>query len=616
MSKQLTLFGKRAVPASYFTNPKSDYERFVNKKWSESSERFGRKQNFLQFVLVEWEKIKNDKERLVKYLENEQHSPSKKVHRPSFFQPPTVTSMSRPINPLLSKPAIVSRKQNTTPLPRMNIAETLNVPTSPRESYLLSQEFQMIKAFLSDIAFKRLDDFFTDDIVSDDSLVKTLASISFDWKTFSSLRKSYLNQSKYKRNSNIKSNLREIDIKCSELAMIFGEVCKLRTNPTMRAALISETYLKKAEKIKELICTIGIIQTKITNKDLLSNLRRRLKQQSNNSTSRKSGELHKCICYNNSKLSWEDTFDVFLDHENSNLALHGPLTTTQLTEIGQIISENIVTTVSEIEIVMNDDCLHQILRHMPVMFLKTEKSGVFLNLQEFVYTPGAIEALLECSSPASGDDDLDKMPPKESDIAPTENPNEDKLVQNPSSKSCGQPSLVSRFPDLVDAASEFVKQHGFSAQCRRRTETGYSSGVTVAEIRQHLLKEIPGLREHGISLTTIRRLFQAPNKGNRASKRYRCLVDARVATKSNRYREFHPDSHYLFSRNKHRREFCTLFKSEACIVSMDDMAKIKVGAPAVSRYHQLRRLCPTMDMPNYADHDFPVPNYLLSASGE
>ncbi|CAB4044267.1 PREDICTED: uncharacterized protein LOC105443326 [Paramuricea clavata] len=100
-----------------------------------------------------------------------------------------------------------------------------------------------------------------------------------------------------------------------------------------------------------------------------------------------------------------------------------------------------------------------------------------------------------------------------------------------------------------------------------------------------------------------------------ASRRYHCLVDARVATKSNRYREFHPDSHYLFSRNKHRREFCTLFQSDVCIASMDDMAKIKVGAPAVSRYHQLRRLCPTMDMPNYADHDFLVPNYLLSASG-
>jgi hypothetical protein len=48
---------------------------------------------------------------------------------------------------------------------------------------------------------------------------------------------------------------------------------------------------------------------------------------------------------------------------------------------------------------------------------------------------------------------------------------------------------------------------------------------------------------------------------------------------------------------------------------MDDMAKIKVGAPAVSRYHQICRIFSSSDMPNLSDHDFPVPNYLLSVSG-
>ena len=58
-----------------------------------------------------------------------------------------------------------------------------------------------------------------------------------------------------------------------------------------------------------------------------------------------------------------------MDNENSNIPQR-PLTTTQLIKIAQIISENIVTTVSEIGIIMNDDCLHQILKHMPVMYLK------------------------------------------------------------------------------------------------------------------------------------------------------------------------------------------------------------------------------------------------------
>ena len=148
MSKQLTLFGKRAVPSAYFKNPSNDYELFVNKKWVESSEKFGRKQDFLAFAIVEWEKIKNDKVNLAKYLENEQSSCSKKVYRPNFLQPPTVSSISRSNNPfILSIPAKTSRNQTTAPLPTVKTGETLNVPTSCRESYLVSQEFRMINIF-------------------------------------------------------------------------------------------------------------------------------------------------------------------------------------------------------------------------------------------------------------------------------------------------------------------------------------------------------------------------------------------------------------------------------------------------------------------------------------
>ena len=60
--------------------------------------------------------------------------------------------------------------------------------------------------------------------------------------------------------------------------------------------------------------------------------------------------------------------------------------------------------------------------------------------------------------------------------------------------------------------------------------------------------------------------------------------------------------------------FVILLGSDACILSMDDMAKIKVRAPAVSRYHQVRRLFTSTDMPNLNDRSFPVPNYLLSVS--
>ena len=92
------------------------------------------------------------------------------------------------------------------------------------------------------------------------------------------------------------------------------------------------------------------------------------------------------------------------------------------------------------------------------------------------------------------------------------------------------------------------------------------------------------------------------------------IINVRVGTKLNSYREHHLHAHYLFARNKQRREFATLFSDHVTMISTYDMAKIKVGPPAVSRYHQIQRLFPTSYSPNYSDHDFPVPNYLLSVS--
>ena len=67
------------------------------------------------------------------------------------------------------------------------------------------------------------------------------------------------------------------------------------------------------------------------------------------------------------------------------------------------------------------------------------------------------------------------------------------------------------------------------------------------------------------------------------SKRYKALVDSKLGVKNNSFREYHEDSHYLFARNKQRREFATLLGPKACILSMDDMAKLKAGSLSILR---------------------------------
>ena len=39
-------------------------------------------------------------------------------------------------------------------------------------------------------------------------------------------------------------------------------------------------------------------------------------------------------------------------------------------------------------------------------------------------------------------------------------------------KKRGQPSIVSKFPEIVGRMTDFLKQHGYAAHNRRRTTTG------------------------------------------------------------------------------------------------------------------------------------------------
>lgn len=613
MSKQLTLFGKRASVEAYFKDPKNDYERFVNRKWEETHEKFGRKHDFLQAVLKDWDSVKNDPSAVKKYLEH-RPPPSKSIARSSFVnlisKSPVSTVLAKNVRTQSTSPPL----QSTCTFPCQSTIANVPNDLSGRAQYLESHEHELIKTFMVEIGFNQQDSFFTDDILNDESLLKTLASLSYSWNTFSPLKKTYMAFSLRVRETNLKIRLEEIDSVCSELVGLLKQCTKLKTLHTMTASLISQTYLTKLEVIKNIVFKVGQLNMKVADKNILSDLRRRIKQQDGSKltlTSRKPDELHACFCYNNTNLTWEEAFDNIIIMENSGIT-QDPLSTDQLRAIASITSENIVTMPEETGCVMTNDALHQILKLMPVMLLQTKTGAIFLNLHEFVYTPGAIEALLLCSD-IHDDMDSDSELHDHSDLSETcTRP----TTGDQSAKTTpGQPSICSKFPDLVNIAADFVKQHGFAAQSRRRTGTGSSSGVSVAQIREHLLDKVPGLREHGISTSTTRRLFHAPDKGNVASHRYKALIDARIGCKKNSYREYHPDSHYLFARNKQRREFCTMLDADSCILSMDDMAKIKVGAPAVSRYHQIRRIFHSSDMPNLNDHDFPVPNYLLSVSG-
>ena len=170
--------------------------------------------------------------------------------------------------------------------------------------------------------------------------------------------------------------------------------------------------------------------------------------------------------------------------------------------------------------------LEKVRKIVKTMYLKSPTKSLFINLHEFVLIPGFFESIFL----------LGKLADSEVEGAETV-VDIDSVNDNDCRKVIGgQPSITSKFPQIVDVVAEFIKQHGFSAQNRRQAETGYSTGVTVKQIQQHLYTNYPELKEHKISLTTIRRMFQAPNKHLKAASRYKALINARVGTKQNSHR--------------------------------------------------------------------------------
>ena len=68
-----------------------------------------------------------------------------------------------------------------------------NIPVklSEQESYLKSNEHQLVIQSLPEIGSKNLDNFFTDDVIEDQTLMQTLASFAYSWNAFNSLTATY-----------------------------------------------------------------------------------------------------------------------------------------------------------------------------------------------------------------------------------------------------------------------------------------------------------------------------------------------------------------------------------------------------------------------------------------
>ena len=174
-----------------------------------------------------------------------------------------------------------------------------------------------------------------------------------------------------------------------------------------------------------------------------------------------------------------------------------------------------------------------------------------------------------------------------------------------------------QFPQMIDIILELLDQgdeHGHStAESKRRTSTS-NLGVTVQKVQQHLRMRMgDSFPASGISMSTIRRLMMPPNTSAHAASYYKKLIDAKPPPLRNNVRNSSGDAHYANADILMTAEYFALHGQLA--LCLDNMNKIKVGALAVSRFHRIARLFLKGTEPDYEDHDFPTPGYLITCSG-
>ena len=192
------------------------------------------------------------------------------------------------------------------------------------------------------------------------------------------------------------------------------------------------------------------------------------------------------------------------------------------------------------------------------------------------------------------------------------------LELNPSAtpKKPGPVPLFQRFPEIITEANTFLTDNGLAAHSRRRSDTSYSMGTTLQQLKLHLLKTVPGLNTVGISNSAVHLLFRPANKMHTLGRRHHAVLNAKVARKRNDARKNHPNAYHCASTVKAAKQFCEKYPQLCTFVSVDDKAKGNMnGKPFVSRYHQNRAFYMEGEGPNFSDHDFPMASYLAVLSG-
>ena len=267
--------------------------------------------------------------------------------------------------------------------PRLSQTSNANEAIYNRETFLNEKEMEQLKTFFTQMEIP-FTNFFTEDVKNDQKLLDCFKTFAYEWDKFSELKTQYEGGKARDRETQLSSKLVEIDASIEQIKLLLEEICSMSPKKTLSTYEMSQSYLKKANMITETSVALGALKKVVTNRDFLTSLRRRLKQQNddtNKSFVRSENELLNFFCESDTKLKWGVVQDNLIDFENSRFNL-GTIERDELLTTAGILSENVVTFMSELPFNVTPEKVRKIVKLMPVIYLKNNQNLAFVNLHE------------------------------------------------------------------------------------------------------------------------------------------------------------------------------------------------------------------------------------------
>ena len=122
--------------------------------------------------------------------------------------------------------------------------------------------------------------------------------------------------------------------------------------------------------------------------------------------------------------------------------------------------------------------IKQLAVHLPILILTKLKCSHIVNMHQIDSNDAELDEIFEVRQ-----DDENLPEAKES-------------VEKNAGRQGGRKSVLEKFPDIPLTVTEFIKASGFKAQEKRRDTSITSCGVSVQEVGDHLIKVVPGLKDH------------------------------------------------------------------------------------------------------------------------